>query len=314
MLITSRAPVRVDFAGGWTDVGLFAQGAGGAVVNATINHYVEGHLEAEESDYPLLMTTPAAPGIVRAGGEGLRVEYHSDLPSGSGLGTSAALNVVWLSLLKSRVESDEDRARLAELAYQLEALLGILGGRQDQYASAFGGFNHMRFGPVNEEVQVERLNVPPDMVQELESRLVLCYTGKQRLSGNIHENVWGQFRRGAAPTVNALYALRDCAHQMRHALLEGNADAFAELLSENWRHQCALDPSITNSQIETLFEEAKGAGAVGGKACGAGGGGCLLFCAAPNRQPYVSDALAQAGARIIPFQFDTTGVQVTHEA
>ena len=314
MRITSRAPVRVDFAGGWTDVGLFAQGAGGAVVNATINHYVEGHLEAEESDHPLLMSTLAAPGIARAGGEGLRVEYSSDLPSGSGLGTSSALNVVWLSLLKSHVECDEDRARLAELAYQLESLLGIMGGKQDQYASAFGGFNHMRFGPEKEAVQVERLNVTPDMVQELESRLVLCYTGKQRLSGNIHENVWGQFRRGATSTVNALYAMRDCAHQMRRVLLEGNADAFAELLSENWRHQCALDPSVNNPQIEMLFEEAKVAGAAGGKACGAGGGGCLLFCAAPKRQPHVSDALAKAGARIIPFQFELTGVQVTHEA
>ncbi len=309
MLVTSRAPVRVDFAGGWTDVNIFARGAGGAVVNAAINHYVTGKLEildAEETREEALERIAALHSR-----EGLSVSYQSDLPSGSGLGTSSSLNVVWLSLVKSQIASDEDRARIAELAYQLEEMLGILGGKQDQYASAFGGFNYMTF---DEAVQVERLNVAPETVQALESRLVLCYTGKPRLSGNIHENVWGAFRRGAPETVNALYYLRNCAIRMRTVLLEGDIEEFADLLSQNWKHQKALDPSITNPQIESLFTQATAAGALGGKACGAGGGGCLLFCTAPGRQTAVSDALAEAGARVIPFQFDFTGLQVVKEA
>ncbi len=309
MLVTSRAPVRVDFAGGWTDVNIFARGAGGAVVNAAINHYVTGKLEildAEETSEEALERIAALHSR-----EGLSVSYQSDLPSGSGLGTSSSLNVVWLSLVKSQIASDEDRARIAELAYQLEEMLGILGGKQDQYASAFGGFNYMTF---DEAVQVERLNVAPETVQALESRLVLCYTGKPRLSGNIHENVWGAFRRGAPETVNALYYLRNCAIRMRTVLLEGDIEEFADLLSQNWKHQKALDPSITNPQIESLFTQATAAGALGGKACGAGGGGCLLFCTAPGRQTAVSDALAEAGARVIPFQFDFTGLQVVKEA
>ena len=301
MIIRSRAPVRIDFAGGWTDVPIFAAGAGGLVVNAAINHYVSGRMEIHDSEETALAVEGANP-------EGLSVSYQSDLPSGSGLGTSSALNVVWLSLVKSQITSDEDRGRIAELAYDLEEILGILGGKQDQYAAAYGGFNAMTFG---ESVAVERLTVPPAMVSELESRLVLCYTGKPRLSGNIHENVWGAFRRGATSTVNALYTLRDCAVQMRAALLNGDAQAFGDLLSRNWANQKALDPSITNPQIEDLFERAGAAGSVGGKACGAGGGGCLLFFAAPGKQTVLAETLAQTGTRIIPFRFDFEGLQVT---
>lgn len=300
MIVSSRAPVRIDFAGGWTDVHIFARGAGGAVVNATINHYVHGKLEVLDTD--------EAQSTIANAKEGLSVAYQSDLPSGSGLGTSSALNVIWLSLVKSQITSDADRAQIAELAYQLEEMLGILGGKQDQYATAYGGFNFMTFG---DKVEVERLTIPEKMVQDLESRLVLCYTGKPRLSGNIHENVWGAFRKGVPETVNALYYLRNCAIRMRTVLLEGNIDEFAELLSQNWKHQKALDPSVTNDQIEELFQIGYEAGAQGGKACGAGGGGCLLFCAKEGHQTAVSDALSVAGARVIPFQFDFDGLQVT---
>ena len=308
MLVTSRAPVRIDFAGGWTDVNIFARGAGGAVVNAAINHYVTGKLEVLDSEESSGAALASA--LDRPGPEGISVSYQSDLPSGSGLGTSSALNVVWLSLVKSQITSDADRARIAELAYQLEEMLGILGGKQDQYGSAFGGFNYMTFG---EKVTVERLQIPPEMIDSLERRLVLCYTGKPRLSGNIHENVWGAFRRGVPETVNALYYLRNCAIRMRTVLLEGNMEEFASLLSQNWKHQKALDPSVTNAQIDNLFEEAEAAGAVGGKACGAGGGGCLLFCTEPGKQTPVSDALSSAGARVIPFSFDFTGLEVSTE-
>lgn len=302
MRVVSRAPVRIDFAGGWTDVNIFARGAGGVVVNAAINHYVTGTLAVqEESEHP--DQNPTAQ-------EGMGVSYRSELPAGSGLGTSSTLNVVWLSLVKSQITSDADRARIAELAYQLEEMLGILGGKQDQYASAFGGFNAMTF---RETVSVERLSVSKKMVNTLESRLVLCYTGKPRLSGSIHENVWGAFQRGVPDTVNALYSLRDCATRMRIALLTADIGAFADILSENWRYQKALDASVTNPQIESLFAKAFEAGAIGGKACGAGGGGCLLFCCIAGQKAQVSKALAAAGARIIPFAFDFTGLQVTRE-
>ncbi len=297
MIVTSRAPVRVDFAGAWTDVNIFARGAGGAVVNAAIDKYVEGRMEVLED-----------PG---AGQEGIRVSYHSDLPSGSGLGTSSALNVCWLSLVQSQIDpSQEYRERIAELAYKLEEILGILGGKQDQYAAALGGFNYMLFG---ETVQAERLDIAPAMVEELEERLVLCYTGKSRLSSNIHENVWGAFRRGAPETVNALYYLRNCAIRMRSVILEQNVEEFGELIGQSWKHQKALDPSVTNAQIDELFEIAREAGAPHGKACGAGGGGCLLFFCEPGKHGHVGDAVSEAGARVIPFKFDFRGLQISRQ-
>ena len=304
MIVRSRAPVRIDFAGGWTDVDIFARGSGGAVLNATINHHVTGVLNSAETSGG---TTPAEHGHPTGG---LRVTYYSELPAGSGLGTSSALNVVWLSLVHPRVATDDDRARIAELAYQLEAMLGIVGGKQDQYASAFGGFNFMTF---QDEAKVERLKIDPEVIRRLEDRLVLCYTGKPRLSTSIHENVWGAFRRGVPRTVHALYQLRRCAIRMRPVLLRGDIEGFASLLSLNWKYQKALDPSVSNPEMDELFDVAAGAGAIGGKACGAGGGGCVLFCAAEGRREAVSSAAGSAGAQIIPFQFDMDGLQVKED-
>lgn len=298
MIVKSKAPVRIDFAGGWTDVDIFAKGAGGAVLNATIDKYVTGEMAVRD-------------GSIGPEGEhqdGITISYQSELPAGSGLGTSSALNVVWLSLVKSRITSAEDRKTIAGLAYELEAILGILGGKQDQFASALGGFNFMTFG---DKVEVEQLEVPPAVVRELEDRLVLCYTRKPRLSGNIHENVWGAYRKGVPETVNALFTLRDIAYKTKEALLTGNLDEFADLLNENWSCQKKLDASITNDQIEELFEETFEHGAIGGKACGAGGGGCVLFFTKPNRRKDVQNIIRALGSRVIPFKFEFSGLQVT---
>lgn len=297
MILTSRAPLRVDFAGAWTDVDLFARGAGGAVVNAAIDKYVHGRLEVHDTIDPA--NTPK---------EGIRVTYWCDLPSGSGLGTSAALNVCWLGLIKGNVHPDRsDKEVIAELAYRLEELLGILGGKQDQYAAAIGGFCYMQFG---DRVEVEQLSVSPDVVRQLEERLVLCYTGKSRLSGTIHEEVWGAYRRGEPATVRALFELREGAFRMREALLSGNLDEFGRLLSHSWTNQKALAPSVTNDQIEALFRIAGENGAIHGKACGAGGGGCLLFFCEPEARDRVSGALTAAGTRVIPFRFAMEGLVV----
>ena len=301
MIIASKAPVRIDFAGGWTDVDIFSKGAGGAVLNATIDKYVTGRLE-------MLDGSRTEDGCHQ---DGITVSYQSDLPAGSGLGTSATLNVVWLSLVKTQVKDVDDKKQIAGLAYELEAILGILGGKQDQYASAIGGINFMTFG---EKVDVEQLDLPPEVIQELEDRLVLCYTGKQRLSGNIHENVWGAYREGSADTVNALYGLRSIAYNMRYVLLSGRLDEFADLMNQNWECQKKLDASVTNPQIEELFEGAFKHGAMSGKACGAGGGGCVLFFAEPNRRRSVEEVVESLGSRVIPFKFEFGGLQVAEVA
>jgi D-glycero-alpha-D-manno-heptose-7-phosphate kinase len=140
---------------------------------------------------------------------------------------------------------------------------------------------------------------------------VLCYTGKQRLSGNIHENVWGSYRKGSPETVNALYSLRNIAFSMRYVLLAGKLDEFADLMNQNWECQKKLDVSVSNAQIDELFDEAFKHGAIGGKACGAGGGGCVLFYTEPKRRADVVEAVQRLGSRVIPFKFEFDGLQVS---
>jgi D-glycero-alpha-D-manno-heptose-7-phosphate kinase len=282
----SRAPVRIDFGGAWTDVDLYAKAFGGVVFNATINHYVTGEQIVTD--------------------EGLQVRYGFALPTGSGPGTSAALNVCWLGLIGKQ----SDRRKIAEQAYDLEALLGILGGRQDQYAAAFGGFNLMRFAGGGEGVEIEQVALSPEIVASLEARSVLVYTGTPRLSGSIHENVWGGFHAGRTETVAALHKLRELGLALPEALKSGNLAEFAALLAQNWTCQRSLDPSVSNAQIEQLFSVAQASGALGGKACGAGGGGCLYFVTEEGQQESVRSALVAAGARHIPFQFEFEGLQV----
>lgn len=283
----AQAPVRIDFGGAWTDVDLYAQRFGGVVFNATLNHYVTGEQIVTE--------------------EGLQVRYGFALPTGSGLGTSAALNVCWFGLIGGRGELD--RRRIAEQAYGLEGLLGILGGRQDQYAAAFGGFNLLRFGG-GAQVEVEPVALSPETIGALERRSVLVYTGTPRLSGSIHENVWGGFRAGRSETVAAFHGLREVGLALPEALQKGDFTEFAALLAQNWTCQKNLDPSVSNAQIDELFTIAESAGALGGKACGAGGGGCLYFVTEEGTQAAVTEALVAAGARHIPFQFESEGLKV----
>src|SRR4028118_2402668 len=131
MIIESRAPVRIDFAGAWTDVKYFAHPFGGATTNAAIDRYVTGR------------TVIGGPSSTRSDApEGIEVNYETDIPAGSGLGTSSALNVVWLSLASGKIpQNAEQRGQIAQQAYEVETVLGIIGGQQDQYAAAHGGFN-----------------------------------------------------------------------------------------------------------------------------------------------------------------------------
>jgi D-glycero-alpha-D-manno-heptose-7-phosphate kinase len=291
MKVTAQAPVRIDLAGGWTDVHYFADREGGAVLNAAIAHHVHGEL-------------------ARAGGR-FQVNYHTDVPPGAGLGASAALNVVWLALVNAALGRQPSREDLAEQAYRLEELLGVTGGKQDQYAAALGGINLLRFQ--GGAVQVERLSLGDDTVRQLQERLVLAYSGESRLSGDIHERVWKGYLSGEKKVAAALRRLTAIALEMREALMSGDLGSFGALLGENWRCQKDLHPSITNETVEGLFRAPTGAGAISGKACGAGGGGCLLFWCQEGAAPRVAEALADNGAQIIDFTLDHEGLVVRRE-
>jgi len=203
------------------------------------------------------------------------------------------------------------REELAEQAYQLEDLLGVTGGKQDQYAAALGGINLLRFK--GGAVRVERLSLGEDTLRRLQGRLLLAYSGESRLSGEIHERVWKGYLSGEKTVAAALQRLRDIALEMREALVCGDLGAFGALLGENWRCQKDLHPSITNETVEGLFRAARAAGAISGKACGAGGGGCLLFWCQEGAASQVAEALAENGAQIIDFTLDKDGLVVRRE-
>ena len=295
MVYESRAPVRIDFAGAWTDCKYFFVPFGGATLNATIDRYVTGRLVTGGD------TTQE---------EGIGVSYQTDIPAGSGLGTSATLNVVWLSLVKqSEMTSRREKEEIADSAYEIERVLGIIGGKQDQYASAVGGINLFEF--TEDGWETHPVELSDSQITELESHLVLCYTGESRLSSNIHENVWGNFQRGRRETVDALFTLRDSAYQGREILEAGQWDEFGPLLTRQFECMKNLDASTSNDTVEGLFSLVA-ADTSGGKPCGAGGGGCLLFCCKePAGKPKVQQKIRDAGYKVIDFALEFEGLTVT---
>lgn len=345
MLLRARAPVRIDFAGGWTDVALFTDESKGLVVNAAINIYsfativcdngqIENDLPQRQpdsknsvrlysADFDVHVETAdvsqleydgnidlvkAATRKILGKGNGFSLSTQSIAPPESGLGTSAAMGVALVGVISAFKESPLLSYECAELASSIERHeLGILGGKQDHYASAVGGINFMEF--MGEEVRTSSLKVVPEVCYELEKNLVLCYSGKSRPSGNIHQNVTDAYLNKEVKTRTALQNMKEIAHAAKAALMSGKLSNFGELLNENWANQKSLHPSVTNEHIDDLFKTALNHGAIGGKACGAGGGGCLVFYCEPDQEHRVRQKLEESGAEIINFNFDFGGLQ-----
>lgn len=330
-LFRSRAPIRVDLAGGWTDVPFFAAERGGAVVNATINRYTyatlvprhDEKIEITSADFQQFLSVQnfreleydgnldlIKAAISRLGIQrGMNLFVRCDAPPGSGTGSSASIGVALIGLLNLLQDNRLSAYEVARLANLLETEeLHIAGGKQDQYAAAIGGFNYMEFK--DPSVNVSPLHLDTSAVVELEKHLVLCYTGKSRLSGNLITRVQEAYQAGRPSTVGALERMRDVAVEMKSALLKGQIGEFGRLLQANWECQKQLDPTITTDQIDSLFEIAAAAGSVGGKALGAGGGGCVLFLASPDREHDVRTALEQAGVQVLDFNFEFGGLRV----
>src|SRR5262245_37795043 len=326
--VRARAPTRVDFAGGFTDVPPYCDRRGGLVVNAAIRPLVE--VEVRDTGSPgFLVETgrrvlripvgaldPRGPerlvqgALLETGArEGLGIRIRSAAPPGSGLGTSGAIGVALLAALDAVAGRSRGPVPLAREARRIEVeVCGHRGGGQDQASAARGGFLSIRFdGP---EGDARPIPLPPAFLRELRSRCVLVYTGIPRISGRLIEGVMGRFLRGERKTCAALDALAECAWAARRALRVADLEALAGSVGRNWEAQKRLHPSITNARIERLFAAAGRSGAIAGKALGAGGGGCLLFLAGAGRGRRLREALRRAGARLLPFDFEGGGVRV----
>lgn len=332
MIVRTKAPLRISFAGGGTDVPPFPQQEGGCVLSATIDRYAYGtlrtradqHINIESLDYGLavnyqpedLMVYDGKLDLVKAaivkmdgrGDTGFDVFIHSDAPPGSGLGSSSAMMVALVGLLKEFKGLPLMDYDVADLAYVIERQdLGIKGGLQDQYAAAFGGFNFIEFLP--DRVIVNPLKIHPDIVNELEYNLLLCYTGSSRLSSNIIEDQVKRYESGEKESLTAMRQLKALTIEMKNALLRRKLDLFGELLHEEWENKKKMSEKISAQYLDEMYDEARAAGAIGGKITGAGGGGYMLLYCRFDRKHHVAERLKQMGCVITDFAFEPQGLQ-----
>jgi D-glycero-alpha-D-manno-heptose-7-phosphate kinase len=197
---------------------------------------------------------------------------------------------------------------IADLAYQIERVdLGIKGGKQDQYAATFGGFNFIEF--YRDATIVNPLRVPPDVLNELAYRLLLCYTGKSRLSARIIDAQVEGYVQRKQDVLGAMAELKQIAVDLKNALLQGRLDDFGSLLHEAWMNKKRMASQISGPHIDELYETARQNGALGGKISGAGGGGYMFFYCAFDRKHIVAEQLERLGAQVVDFNFDLYGLQ-----
>ena len=327
-VIRAKAPLRVSFAGGGTDVPPFPEQEGGLVLSATINRYAYGALAPrpdsqiglESVDFGLSLTYGldeeiifdgrldlAKAAIRRMGRGGYDLFLHSNAPPGSGLGSSSAVMVTLIGLLKEFHGQPLTDYDIAQLAFELEREeLGIEGGLQDQYAAAFGGFNFIEFEA--DRVIVNPLRISPDVVHELEHNMLLCYTGKTRSSDRIIADQTSRWKSGDDHALEGLRAGKDLALAMKNALLQRRLNDFGDLLGAAWDEKKKMSPKISNDFIDTAYAEARKHGALGGKVTGAGGGGYMLFYCPFQRKHHVANALIAMRGQVTEFEFTSNGL------
>lgn len=332
-IIRSRSPLRISFAGGGTDVMPYMAERGGVVLSVTIDKYAyaslrlceENKIIVESLDYDLVIKCNLDKPLPYDGNldlvkavinrvyhrdidQGMRVFVHSDAPPGSGLGSSSTLVVALIGLFKHWRHLPLTHYEIADLAYQIERVdMRIKGGKQDQYAATFGGFNFIEF---HQDVTiVNPLRIDSDILSELQYNLLLCYTGQTRLSGGIIDTQVQNYVQNKENVVQAMDELKQITIALKNALLRGKLAEFGDLLNEAWVNKKKMAEQITTPNIEELYATARRLGALGGKVTGAGGGGYMFFCCPFDRKHLIAEALEKQGARVVPFNFDGDGLR-----
>lgn len=332
MLIT-RSPVRISFGGGGTDLPAYYEQFGGAVLSTAINKYFytvlrkrdDGKIQVISSDLRTLETweniaamslerseldIPLA--VVKGLGHNVSVDLFlaSEIPPGTGLGSSASVCVTVLKALSTYLRLPLSRYAMADRAFQIARnVLKNPVGKQDEYAAVFGGLNYIRFDR-DGTVSVEPLELDPVLLDELQQSLMLFFTGSAHQSRTILEEQEESTRRNRGAALTSLHEIAVLAEQMRSALLKGDLYTFGKLLDKGWQAKRQISGKISSDRIDMLHSIARENGALGGKITGAGGGGFLLVCCERQNQAGVRQALETAGAREMTFEFDSKGAEV----
>lgn len=333
MEVRARAPLRISFGGGGTDVPPYCDERGGAVLSATINRHAYatlvprgGSFDVRSLDYDASISynldepfvydgqLDLAKGVLdhfRNRGEfstGMEILLHNDAPPGSGLGSSSAITVALISALAEHLKMPFDAYQIAETAYRIERLeVGQIGGKQDQYAAAFGGFNFIEFQ--GDSTLVNTLRLHPETIWELEYRLVFAYVGGKRVFSKILERQVENVKSRNESALAAMDSLKSLAYDMKKALLLGKLSEFGELLDAAWQNKKQMAEGISNPMIDETYEQAKKAGAIGGKITGVGGGGFMFFLCEPSKRHALQEVLRQQDCQVINFNFVEEGAR-----
>ena len=337
MIIRSKAPFRLEFAGGGTDVPPFPDDHGGIIFNATIDNYAYCSVQSRQDDqfkvhsldFNVIAKFKTTDDLEFDGNldllkavfkrmskfnkfadKGVDVVVHSDVPAGSGLGSSSTVCVALVGALGAYYRAVLSKGEIAKLAYEIERIdLDIAGGLQDQYASAFGGFSLMEFHK-DLNVVVNPLNIDKTTKNDLLYHLVLMNTGKSRMSDGILRDQVGIYKNDPGKVLKHYNNLKNIAIDMKNALVTGDVAKFGSMLEPAWMNKKQVSQKISNERIEMLYDTAKRNGALGGRIMGAGGGGHMIFYVEDivHRRPLIS-ALEAMGASHVPFGFEPTGMQ-----
>jgi D-glycero-alpha-D-manno-heptose-7-phosphate kinase len=304
-----RAPTRIDLGGGWTDVPPYCDNEGGFVCNIAIDRYATATLSANEhvaepsaADAPLMQAARR-----RSGLNGVHTSLESDFPVGAGLGGSSAASAALLGAIAAWRDEPWNHRGIAEEGRRIEVEeLGVAGGRQDHYAATHGGALALRF---TDTVEVRRVALDAATRAEFERRALLLYTGESRISGGNITEVLRAYESRERRVMLSLSRMRTLAEEICDCLEDGDLDCVGTLVGEHWRHQRALHPAIPTPLIDEIVSRAYANGALGSKAMGASGGGCVLVISAEQSVERVRAAIEPMG-RLIPFRIDTEGLAI----
>lgn len=334
-IIRSKAPLRIGLAGGGTDVSPYADLFGGAILNATINKYAYASIEplrentielcsvdlqkSETHDFGPLLPVNGQLNLLKGvhnrivkdfglPSSGFRLSTFVDAPAGSGLGSSSTLVVAIIGAFAEWMNLPLGEYETAHLAWSIEREdLALAGGKQDQYAATFGGFNFMEFFK-DDKVIVNPLRVKQRFREELQHNLVLFYTGTSRESAVIIEQQSKNIQQNAEEALEATHQLKHQAMRMKEAILTGQLDDIGEILHHGWENKKKMAKGISNSTIDEIYLAALNAGASGGKISGAGGGGFMFFYCPGNTRYAVINALQRFEGAVHPYEFTGSGL------
>lgn len=335
MIYRARAPLRISFAGGGTDVSPYSELYGGYVLNACINMYAYATIEPRDDNKIVFNSVDKGKKLELQSEEKLNIDGNLDLfksvynkivknftkkslaftlttyvdaPAGSGLGSSSTLVVAILKAFCEWQNLALGEYDLADLAWEIERIdLNMAGGKQDQYSAAFGGFNFMEF--YENKIIINPLRVKQEYVNELEFNTLLYYTGISRLSSTIIEKQSENVENNVLQTIEAMHKLKEQAKLMKEALLKGQINKMGDLLNFGWDYKKQLTKDISNPIIDNIYNYAIKAGAIGGKISGAGGGGFFIFYCPKNTRYDVIEALKPFEGEFRRFRFTNIGAQ-----